>query len=269
MVYCHCYNIPYPTEFSSWSASLHLVVVYANSMPIADDPHVAVIDTQQLERDGNVKVWQTSHLFRFQALSPHLTNAEFLAHGRIAGSGYKAVGFAALRQRGLYSMVLGLEHFVPEPCDFQFGFRLREQTFGTAEKAIEDCDILTARHIATLFGELRVPVAVALLCLRPRPNIDVNPSMRADLIARLVNGLSITSLPDGFASEPWLCRGAVDTRCGFQDVEQWIELFRALSMYNFSTVAEHKRGKRLRNEEFTLGAPLHLSKRRKPMEDYE
>jgi hypothetical protein len=236
-------------------------------MPIADDPHVAVIDTQQLERDGNVKVWQTSHLFRFQELSPHLTNAEFLAHGPIGGSGYKAVGFLALRQRGLYSMVPGLEQFVPEPCDFQFGFRLRTQTFGSAKKAIDDSDLFTAGNVASMFGELRVPVALALLCPRPRPNIDVNPSMQADLIARLVNGLSITSLPDGFASEPWLCRGAVDTRCGFQDVEQWIALFRALSMYNFSTVAEHKRGKRSRNEEFALGAPRHLSKRRKPMED--
>ncbi|KAH7081214.1 hypothetical protein BKA63DRAFT_486964 [Paraphoma chrysanthemicola] len=120
IVYNHCGGRFFPSEFSSWSASLHLVLVYASSMPLADDPHVAVMDTHQVERDSGVL-------------------------------------------RGL--------------------------------------------------------------------------------------GRTISRFPPGFELKPWLQDGGVDTRGGFHDVKQWIQLLRILATYQFPEVLEGRKRKRTVGED--------------------
>ncbi|KAH7091588.1 hypothetical protein FB567DRAFT_589467 [Paraphoma chrysanthemicola] len=251
----HCGGGFFLSEFSSWSASLHLVLVYATSMPVADDPHVAVMDTHQVGRDSGVRVWHTSQLFRFSyPLSPTLKNAEYLAHGQIRGNGYKAVPLQMLKECGMYELVLGLEKYNPisTPHFCEFGYSLRAQTFQIPIQSIADSDILMAKGIATLFGELSAPVAVALLCLRPRPTVESDPDLLSDLRITVLRGLGRTTLrfPPGFELKPWLEADGVDTRGGFHDVKQWIQLFRILATYEFTEVlGERGRKRKLATED--------------------
>lgn len=85
--------------FSSWVASLHLVLCFARSLTDdAGDVHVAVIDTQDLNEE--VHVWQCTHLF-----SAGYGRHEYLAYGPIRGRGYKAVGFADFVSKGLFLII--------------------------------------------------------------------------------------------------------------------------------------------------------------------
>jgi hypothetical protein len=95
-----------------------------------------------------------------------------------------------------------------------------------------------AKNIATLFGELSLPVAVALMCLCPRPTTAVTEKARAETASRLRDLLSIANADPILASEPWIQPGAVyevdgrpEVRMQFLDVQQWIDLLRLLSQY--------------------------------------
>ncbi|KAI4931929.1 uncharacterized protein J4E92_003827 [Alternaria infectoria] len=83
----------FTSEFSSWTASLHLALCYAGSIEEEYGPHVAIMDTHQL--DGDVLVWHVPHLFKPDGLH------EYLAHGPIRGIGYKAVSYKTLMSAGL------------------------------------------------------------------------------------------------------------------------------------------------------------------------
>jgi hypothetical protein len=84
------------TGFSSWAASLHLVLCYAKSMDPRTNPNVAVIDTHEL--DTEVLVWQCSHLL---GKGYH---EEYLAWGCIRGRGYKAVSLKELEALGIFDI---------------------------------------------------------------------------------------------------------------------------------------------------------------------
>jgi hypothetical protein len=91
--YAICFNMA--TGFSSWAASLHLVLCYAkylNGKYKTDTAHVAVIDTHNLEDE--VLVWHVPHLLGYG-------NHEYLAFGRTRGKGYRAVRLADLDSHDL------------------------------------------------------------------------------------------------------------------------------------------------------------------------
>ncbi|KAI1517762.1 hypothetical protein Ptr86124_003063 [Pyrenophora tritici-repentis] len=80
------------TEFSSWAASLHVVLYYAQSMPAEHNVHIAVLDRHQL--GGEVLIWHALVLV-------DVFENEYLAHGCVGGSGYTAVPFEQIIECGL------------------------------------------------------------------------------------------------------------------------------------------------------------------------
>jgi hypothetical protein len=83
------------SDFSSWAASLHLVLWYSKFHGKKKATHLAVMDTHNL--DEEVLVWHAPHLIDG-------ANHEYLAFGRIVGTGYRAVPFHDLVQNGLMSV---------------------------------------------------------------------------------------------------------------------------------------------------------------------
>lgn len=212
------------TQFSSWAASLHAVLCYAQALKgrCKWNLHIAVMDTRTL--DGDVKVWHVPHLYQGQ-------NHEYLAHGTIQGRGYRAVPLQDLEDSGL--------NFVFPECyhDFQetFGCDLRRAMFKRRPEALGPDQTAAIRDVASHFGHLSLPVALALICIRPLRWVQKSKLLRNKIpmyqLQEILEGLGHPHVPPELANEAWLMKlHMVD--CGnFKDVEQWIHLLRAIVVH--------------------------------------
>ncbi|EAT89359.1 hypothetical protein HBI56_026010 [Parastagonospora nodorum] len=206
--------------FSSWAASLHLVLCYAMFLKKRshDEVHVAVMDTHDLSDE--VLVWHVPHLIGE-------ANHEYLAFGRIMGNGYHAVKFYDLEQHGILNLLPETRNCLCE----RFGSSIRQTMFTRSAVDIGEADLDSFRVIGSLFGKLSFPVITALASLRPRhwracrKAGGHGPWWRdnKDIIAKFARELRMAHAPTGLREEPWLAFGMVDTK-DFPDVEQWIDL---------------------------------------------
>ena len=219
------------TEFSSWAASLHAVLCYgAHMTQVNKDVFISVIDTRQLE---GVVVFNTAHLIA-EPFMPHRV-IEYLAHGRISGRGYKATSLQDMSNAGLQNL------FPLGRCEVRvafhellkieaFGFELRKEVFSKRPSIVSSGELSTASRIATLFGELGLPVMTALLCLKPR----VWQNFRTDGILTDVQDiekvLSVVKTLRMIASDTWLQANMVYT-LDSPDIDQWIDLLYAIAQY--------------------------------------
>ncbi|KAI4674531.1 uncharacterized protein J4E88_008267 [Alternaria novae-zelandiae] len=217
----------FTSEFSSWTGSLHLALCYAGSIEEEYGPHVAIMDTHQL--DGDVLVWHVPHLFKPDGLH------EYLAHGPIRGIGYKAVSYKTL-------MSAGLAQIFPELLETDlddWGMSLRDQMFNgppipLPKDNIEKSDEMKQiQSIANLYGHLYLPVATSLMCLRLRPWLGSRAEGEVAL-DKIANLFANTKPAKDISRGNWLCEGVVLTESpmgphNFPDVRQWIKLLRAIS----------------------------------------
>lgn len=210
------------TGYSSWAASLHLVLCYANSMDPASKPHVAVMDTQDL--DGEVVVWQCTHV-----LSEG--DEEYLAWGCVRGRGYKAVPLDVLENHGVLDIFPQLKDGSYRTGEtFEFGDECRSAAFQASPVAVAPNLFEAAEKVASLFKPLFVPVFTALLCLESRPwghrkNSHSRPPV--ECLSRIIDRAGAADVLNNIRLDYWLRPGKVDTT-DFPDVEQWIDLLRAL-----------------------------------------
>ncbi|KAI4670652.1 uncharacterized protein J4E88_009744 [Alternaria novae-zelandiae] len=237
------------TEFSSWAASLHTVLCYAHTCSLEyGDVHVAVIDREKL--DGEVRIWWVPHL-----LDPgeYHGEHEYLAHGCIRGKGYTAVPFKNLMVGGLCPTVF------PELTGWgngrspDFGDRLRDKMFGEELVGYYDYQTERIKQIGKLFGDLALPVMLALLTLRPRylarASVLVNNAETAhsDFMDWLLTSLDIQPLEFVPEQEDWCRPGGVYTRHegdwkAYPDVEQWIKLLSMIGERQSQRSAEEEKG---------------------------
>ncbi|KAF7672903.1 hypothetical protein GT037_008854 [Alternaria burnsii] len=200
------------TEFSSWAASLHAVLCFARDTCAGWNPHVAVIDRTRLE--GEVLVWWVPDL-----LGAKQGDIEYLAHGCIRGRGYTAVPFEQLVINGLYNLFPELEAWKKN--------RTKSMPFGRI-----------------LFGELALPVMVALRCLRPREATGFK-----EMAVRVIESPGTRQVEFELATGFWAHPGATytrktryrDTGRWYPDIEQRIKLLRAINSHDF-----HRRDTRKR-----------------------
>ncbi|KAF2712616.1 hypothetical protein K504DRAFT_531680 [Pleomassaria siparia CBS 279.74] len=240
-------------EFSSWASSLHLVLCYAVWLRKGGDSnvHVAVMDRRITEWKDHLLVWQVPDLL-LDGL-----NLEYLAHGCIYGTHYKAVSLELLEAKGLFN-------FFPE-IDRQhrmFGHPIRQDMFRQPTLPITKWDLDTTRALSVLFENLAAPVAAALLSLRPRPwaralataGERIHAEERGqpadtdlDAILSIIDTSVIPDkwIGDNFLAERWLNEpNMVDTQ-DFPDVEQWIDLLYAMAVRDSGRGARSRR-RRLR-----------------------
>lgn len=214
------------TGFSSWAASLHQVVCYAKSMNSASDPHVAVIDTHQL--DSEVLVWQCTHLTDDGDSN---YQEEYLAWGRIRGKGYKVVPLKTILDSGVFDIFPDLRNGTyREGLFFEFGDGCCSTSFAKAPVPYTTQAHKTAEKIAGLFEHLYLPVFTALLCLEPRPGLAKTSASSSTVLSITMNAIDRAGAADvlnGIRLDDWLRPNKVDTR-GFPDVRQWIALLHAL-----------------------------------------
>lgn len=218
--------------FTSWAASLHLVLCYASSMNKDDQPHVTVIDTHAFRED--ILVWHCKHLIS-------KGDDEYLVYGPIRGRGYRAIPLDELEGLGLHTLCPELRgDFLQYGLSFQFGCRYRGKMFETEPKEITGRDVMLAERIALCFGILFPPTFMAPLCSVPRPRCvngeryfcrDCN-SDQIKLVHAVIELAPPSSYLQGMSKKDWLwlIEGTVDTD-GRPDVEQWIRLFRAVIRY--------------------------------------
>ena len=209
--------------FSSWTASLHLVLCYARQMPSDQQPHVAVIDTENLE--GEVLIWHSPDLGSFAQ------DHEYLAYGTIRGAGYRAISFQDLEIHGVFRIL-------PEIQDSNsvrdvYGRKLRRDIFARRMVYPAQEETATAEKLAQIFGRsLFLPIYIALLCLRSRPWYTTKISGICDdkqiirQLTRVLGKLELTSTLAQLVGQKWLEVGTV--RTSLLDVRQWVGLLSAL-----------------------------------------
>lgn len=245
-----------PSEFSSWSASLLMVLFFAKLEENKGHKgmHIAVIDIQRL--DG-VLVWHV----------PHLTNDEheegiheYLAHGPISGPGYKAVSLQSLRNSGLEFLFPELEDVVE---DTTWGMENRIDIFEMRPKASHSSiERDTFQEIGALFKPLDLPVITALACARPRPWVYYGgPPRQIDTTVRLAlerDAKYFEAIFPEAADSPtvhWLRPGSVLTGPtpdgdDFPDIRQWIDLLRVMAEKSAERKeSESTRGRAKKREE--------------------
>jgi hypothetical protein len=262
MVEAHYMGKTRPTsEFSSWTASLHLVLRYAERLNETHNAHIAIIDTKDL--DGDVLVWHVPHFMHARGVD------EYMAHGRIAGLDYKAVSLKALKAEGLLEVfpeiAMKLHECYNHCCGW--GMCVRKKMFTDVPRHLKTHELDHIIALAGLFGHLSLPVATALICIRPRPWVR----LRRGIWKRLLQGCKTTCSEDQTLSEvtrrfegagnsinlrkeTWLRRDAVDTGTCYEDdypdIRQWIDLLRAIRSHN---VTNHTTKDELEGEEYTRG----------------
>jgi hypothetical protein len=144
------------SSFSSWAASLHLIISDAKYMGASAHPQVAVMDTHELEDE--VFVWHVPHLLGETGYY------EYLAYGRIRGHGYYAVSLCELERHGLRSI---FPEFPQVKSLGRSGRDDRDSIFKLPDSPVQQNELHVIRSIASLFRNLGFPIATALVSLRP------------------------------------------------------------------------------------------------------
>ncbi|KAF1354084.1 hypothetical protein EJ07DRAFT_134354 [Lizonia empirigonia] len=208
MANAHYHQVHYPlSTFSSWAASLHLVLCYA--LVLGKDACVAVMDTQQLHDE--VRVWHAPQLL-------DAPNHEYLAHGIVCGVGLTAVSVEDLRQHGLGD------------TDYLRKIRALADLFGELWFPVATA-LLCVRPQPWL----------------QRDATKGRSCPTAKQLSRLLRVLDVTVKPSWLDSQlPWLQFGAVKTTpdagtYDFPDVRQWIDLLHAISRRDMPESNKRKR----------------------------
>jgi hypothetical protein len=245
MVEHHWYGKRTPlTSFSSWTASIHMVMCIAGEMNRSSekDVHVAIIDTKKLNSCNNepVRIWHVPDLLCYLGNGTD----EFLAYGIIRGDGYKAVSFAKLVTRGLVDIIPE----ILQPST-HWGRYVRETDFNAEGRQgatmISHPDIRECVDLAKAFQPMYLPVALALICLHPQPWVRIEPDnlqkkkitmKQMDLILKRLGNPEV---PSDWVGEDWINVDGKVNALYFPDVKQWIDLLHALAY------AKNRRGARI------------------------
>ncbi|KAK3718542.1 hypothetical protein LTR37_005046 [Vermiconidia calcicola] len=197
------------TVFSSWSQSLHYVLIWANSIASGSgrysNVHISIIDTKRLP-DSNPVFW-TPALAR---ISPGLPYCpwEFLAFGTISGPAHKAVKYDELMELGISKLI----DLTP--------LHLREPGLATSETVSIQEAITLVKRISEQFGQdFAVPAAVYLLsCHDCHDTVDEQTA---------VNLFAEADIPQAWHDDPTIMIDDVFIG-GFEDVQTAIALLRKL-----------------------------------------
>ncbi|ORY04770.1 hypothetical protein BCR34DRAFT_453291, partial [Clohesyomyces aquaticus] len=216
----HIRGEPLPiTAFSSWGASLQLVLCYAQFLEDRNgSAHIAIMDTQAV--DG-VLAWHVPHLHKYE--QPQVANHEFLVFGHIHGPGYKAIP--------LHNFP-GWRTMIQDPKkkgrDW-WGHHRRVVAFSKRAQRVTQEDLEIINSAAAKFEDLSMPVAIALLNIRPRPWRHRSPTQEE--MDMILQGLhSITIPAEELVQSQWLGPGMIDTK-NFPDVQQHLDFLRAVAEY--------------------------------------
>lgn len=223
----HYHRRPTTSFYSSWAASLHMVLCYAWSLPPEWNAHVAVMDTHNLSTE--VLVWHCPDIIKYG-------DHEFLAYGRIHGAGYRAVSVRNLIAGGLFDLIPTLKNIPRRPnTQLEFGgiYRLRAFSSNAPPQDPTEDQYRTAGSLAHAFKPLFAPVYIALLSLEPRPwftdstsGVCSDETFLAGLERVLERQECEVDLGELRENE-WLKERNAMTR-RFPDVRQWIGVMRAL-----------------------------------------
>lgn len=207
-------------------------------MPSDQQPHVSVIDTENLE--GEVLIWHGPDL------GSYADDHEYLAYGPIRGAGYRAISFKDLDTHGIFRLLPEIQD--TDSIGDKYGRALRRKMFDRKKMFLAEGESTTAEKLAQLFGgSFVLPVYVALLCMRPRPwyetkysgICDDGPTIRQ--FARVFGRLELTSTLAQLVGKKWLENGTVRTAY-LPDIRQWIGLLSALVSHENRQVASRVRG---------------------------
>lgn len=222
MAYTHLTGQSVPeTELSSWAGSLSFALnnVAASQLgghyadEALDGAHIAIIDTKELWDDVRVPVFYVPELDFLQPGGMNYPH-EYLAHGIIKGSAYKAM---PLR---IFNEVITLAARKYKSFRVDDGQECHEIVRESIDKA---------RKIGDQYGDkFALPMLLAVLCRKKRDSKLFQEGIEEKQFNRLMDRISDLTIPGEWQDDSPVDR-EYEIKNGFGDVEQMCRLIYALS----------------------------------------
>ena len=239
------------TEFSSWSPSLILVLMYAAYIKRKDgNARVCVLDTSQAHND----IYYVQDLFRAAGKPAvdlkHLPH-EILVHGRVCGDCYTAVPFDELALDVFKVYPAMRTSFMRENLKDldKWGDSLRtiywrdtgKPHYENIAKAVGACKIVAEKLAGGLkiaeLDQIVLQLAVAFLCLRRRwSDSTIQRGLRASTVQKIIKGLDGLAIRWELLEDSKIMENVL-LENGTPEVKQMTQMLRSLASHK-STFAE-------------------------------
>ncbi|KAK6507446.1 hypothetical protein TWF481_005878 [Arthrobotrys musiformis] len=239
---------PTYSQFSSWAATLALVLQYGYSRS-SQGGLICVLDRYNLPK--HTKVYHCPDMMK-AGLCDSPYDHEYLVHGPVEGAGFKAVTVQTLVDMGLYNEIPCV---LPHSARYWWGpIQQREWESLFPHKDFSAKQIKNLRKIADQFGKsFALPVLAALVTL-DRRKLDKNGKFsEGDLkiFAEVVEDLYI---PEEYGTENSIVQPEGVYVQGYPMVAQLVGLLKQLVEYNYGRGVRAKRKIKVEDLSAELGA---------------
>ncbi|KAF3942317.1 hypothetical protein ABW19_dt0206389 [Dactylella cylindrospora] len=231
---------PTYSEFSSWAASLSLVLQYGHNW-VHTGGLICVLDRYNLPKDTTV---YHCPALQMAGMCDGLYCHEYLVHGPVRGPGFKAVPVKRLVDLGLYTEIP-----IVLPASRYWWGQIQKWDW---EKSFKAEDINTAKvkrlkKIAAEFGEnFTLAMTVAFTTVERR-NVDEHGRFNEKDVKAFLDGVSDLEIPEEFNyGKNSIVQDGVYIQ-GYPMVGQLVELMRGLVEYSYGKGARQRQRKEMKD----------------------
>ncbi|KAF3904777.1 hypothetical protein ABW20_dc0102801 [Dactylellina cionopaga] len=241
-------NDPIYSQFSSWAASLALVLQYGHSRA-AVGGIICVLDRYNLPK--NTTVYHCPAMMK-AGLCDSPYDHEYLVHGPVEGPGFKAVTVQRLVDLGLYNEIPCV---LPHSARYWWGpIPDKDWVALFPTKDITEKHVKKLRVIADEFGkDFALAVMVVLVAL-DRRKLDKNGKFSAKEVKIFADAVEDLYIPEEYGTENSIVQPEGIYVTGYPMVSQLAELFKALVEYNYGRGVRARRRIEVEDISVDLGA---------------
>ncbi|KAF3917424.1 hypothetical protein ABW21_db0206926 [Orbilia brochopaga] len=223
------------SQFSSWAASLALVLQYGHCRATAGGL-ICILDRYNLPK--NTKVYHCPAMQR-AGLCDSPYDHEYLVHGVVEGRGFKAVPVQRLIDLSVY---VEIPCVMPQSVRYWWGQCVQsewERIF--TPKALTEAQVKKLRKAAEEFGrDFTIPMLAALLTL-DRRRIDKDGKFNEKDVKIFADAVADLYVPEEYGTENSFIQPEGIYVTGYPMVAQLAALFKGLVEHNYGRGARARR----------------------------
>ncbi|KAK6346885.1 hypothetical protein TWF696_006989 [Orbilia brochopaga] len=236
------------SQFSSWAASLALVLQYGHGRALAGGL-ICILDRYNLPK--NTKVYHCPSMMK-AGLCDSPYDHEYLVHGPVEGPGFKAVPVQRLIDLGVY---VEIPCVLPQSVRYWWGPTVQsewERIF--VAKAFTETQVKKLRKAAEEFGkDFTIPMLAAMLTLERR-RIEKDGKFNEKDVKIFADVVADLYVPEEYGTENSFVQPAGIYVTGYPMVAQLAALFKGLVEYNYGRGARARRRVKLEDLAAEVGA---------------
>ncbi|KAK6336673.1 hypothetical protein TWF718_009466 [Orbilia javanica] len=239
---------PIYSQFSSWAATLALVLQYGHSRALQGGL-ICVLDRYNLPK--HTKVYHCPDMMK-AGLCDSPYDHEYLVHGPVEGAGFKAVSVQTLIDMGLYTEIPCV---LPHSARYWWGpIPQRDWESLFPAKDFSANQVKTLRKAADEFGKsFALPVLAAFMTL-DRRKLDKNGKFSDKDMKIFADAVEDLYVPEEYGTEKSIVQPAGVYVQGYPMVAQLVGLLKQLVEYNYGRGVRARRRIEVEDLSAELGA---------------